>query len=291
MSPRIDPAAIVAVAMVLAVAVSGVAGAATGTEEQLHVGVSQSGADVTVTVTANGTAVENASVTVSTNASYAGNGTYATDENGTVDLPAPSENVTVTVTATEGNRTAATTVDLIGVDDTTLTVGVAQDGSDVTITVTDGDAAVENASVAVTALNNGSYADAGEYATGANGTVSLSAPEENVTVEVTADKGNATGSITADLVATEDDEPEFDSFGQRVSWFVHNLLGDGDSKGGIGQAVSEFVKSHNPSNDNKPDHAGKPADAGNTENGTSSGGPPEHAKKDKKNDKNDKKSD
>lgn len=170
-----------------------------------------------------------------------------------------------------------------------LSVGVAQDGADVTVSVTANDTAVENATVSVTALDNSSYADAGEYVTDANGTVSLSAPEENVTVEVSAQKGNASDSITVDLVAVEGEDPEFDSFGQRVSWFVHSLLGD-DTDGGIGQAVSEFVKSNNPSNDNKPDHAGKsdnankPDHAGNSENGTSGGGPPEHAKKDKSSD-------
>ena len=202
MSPRIDPAAIMAVVMLVGMAVSGVAGAATTSTEQLAVDVSQDAADVTVTVTANGTAVENASVTVdAVNASYAGDGTHTTD---------------------------------------------------------------------------------------ANGTVSLSSPSENLTVDVTAVKGNATASTTVGLVAVENDEPEFGSFGQRVSWFVHSLLGDEDTEGGIGQAVSEFVQSNNPSNDNKPDHAGKPDTAGTDENGTSNGGgPPEHAKKDKDSDEDD----
>lgn len=154
-----------------------------------------------------------------------------------------------------------------GETSTELTVEVAQDGGDVTVTVTGNGTAVENATVTVTALNNTSYAGDGEYATDANGTVSLPAPEENVTVEVTATKGDASGSTTADLVAVEE-EPEFENFGDRVSWFVHSLLG-GD--GGIGDAVSEFVKNHNPSNDNKPEHAGK-------DKPEKSNGPPEHAR-------------
>lgn len=174
--------------------------------------------------------------------------------------------------------------------DEQLLVGVTQDGTDVTVDVTANDTAVENASVTVEAVN-ATYAGEGAYVTDVNGTVSLPSPSENVTVEVTAEKANATGSTTVDLVAVEDDEPEFGSFGQRVSWFVHSLLGDEDTEGGIGQAVSEFVTSNNPSNDNKPDHAGKPDDAGNSENGKSNGGgPPEHAKQDK-NDKNNDKTD
>ena len=161
--------------------------------------------------------------------------------------------------------------------DGSFSVGVTQDKSDVTVAVTHNDTAVENASVTVTALNNSSYAGEGTYTTDANGTVSLSAPEENVTVEVTAEKENATASTTVDLVATEDEEPEFDNFGQRVSWFVNNLLGDDGAEGGIGEAVSDFVTSNNPSNDNKPEDAGPPENAGDHENESNGGGPPDHA--------------
>ncbi|WP_247730229.1 hypothetical protein [Halovivax limisalsi] len=48
--------------------------------------------------------------------SYAGVGTYTTDENGTVDLPAPSEEVTIVVTATVENTSVSTTVE-IGADE------------------------------------------------------------------------------------------------------------------------------------------------------------------------------
>ena len=173
--------------------------------------------------------------------------------------------------------------------DGSLAVDATQNDTDVTVTVTHNDTAVENATVAVTALNNSSYAGDGTYTTDANGTVALSAPSENVTVEVTAEKDNATGSATVDLVAVEqDEEPEFENFGQRVSWFVHSLLGDEDTEGGIGQAVSDFVTSNNPSNDNKPDHAEKPDQAGNdkgndadSQNKSNGGGPPDHANNDK----------
>ncbi|MFC6988899.1 hypothetical protein ACFQJD_09570 [Haloplanus sp. GCM10025708] len=44
----------------------------------------------TVTVTRNGTAVENASVIVTADETYAGTGNYTTDANGTVSSPSPA---------------------------------------------------------------------------------------------------------------------------------------------------------------------------------------------------------
>lgn len=75
---------------------------------------------VLVTVTDNDTAVENATVEVATvdeNATYAGTGEYATDENGTVALEAPNESVDVTVTATVGETTVEETVTLEPLED------------------------------------------------------------------------------------------------------------------------------------------------------------------------------
>ena len=94
------------------VAVASPAFATTGTDA-LTVGVSQSDG-VVVTVTANGTAVENASVSVSTlnNSTYAGVGSDTTDENGTVVLPTPANNTTVHIAATKGNQSAETTMTL-----------------------------------------------------------------------------------------------------------------------------------------------------------------------------------
>jgi len=75
--------------------------------------------DPVVTVTHNDSAVENATVDVTIdanetdeNASYDGVGTYTTDANGTVDLPAPSEAVTLVITASADNASASTTVEL-----------------------------------------------------------------------------------------------------------------------------------------------------------------------------------
>ena len=152
-----------------------------------------------------------------------------------------------------------------------------------TVTVTHNDSAVENASVTVETTNNSSYAGAGEYSTGENGTVGLPEPEEDVTVEVTAEKGNLTGATTAELTVAEEDENG--SFGQAVSSFVHEMLNAGDDDGPIGQIISEYVTSNNPGSDNKPDHAGKSADAGSQGNSSAanstdeggSQGPPDDA--------------
>jgi hypothetical protein len=136
-----------------------------------------------------------------------------------------------------------------------LDVSVSQAGNaGSTVTVTDNDTAVENASVAVDALDNVSYAGTGNYTTDVNGTVPLPAPEQNVTIEVTATAGNATVSTTAELTVAA--ENETGSFGDRVSAFVESLR-DGNSTN-IGPQVAEFVTENNPGN--APDHAGPPAD-------------------------------
>jgi len=81
----------------------------------LELDVDDTDGEPVVTVTDNDTAVENASVNVTTvdeNASYAGEGDYETDANGTVELPAAEEDVTIGVTAEYENESASTTVDL-----------------------------------------------------------------------------------------------------------------------------------------------------------------------------------
>jgi hypothetical protein len=74
--------------------------------------VEQEDAGVTAEVTRNGSAVENATVSVSSGGNYSGDGTYETGENGTVALPAPTENVTVNVTATFEDDEVSTTTTL-----------------------------------------------------------------------------------------------------------------------------------------------------------------------------------
>lgn len=155
-----------------------------------------------------------------------------------------------------------------------LHVGVSQaDDGSATVSVTQNESGVENASVAVEAVDNGTYAGTGDYTTDEDGTVGLPAPEENVTVEVTATAGNQTASTTADLLvanATENETDEFDNFGAEVSSYVHELLGDENRTGGIGSAVAEFVTANNPGNaGNAPVDTGPPE-----ENETDRRGPP-----------------
>ncbi|WP_066413156.1 DNA primase [Halorubrum aethiopicum] len=205
------------IAVVAVGAVTGVAAA----EESLGVTVEDVDGEPTVTVTENDTAVENATVIVSVaddeaNASYAGTGEYATDENGTVSLPAPEEDVGIEVTATDGNATGSTLAHLDAPDG--LEVEVDDSDAEPLVTVTDDDTAVENASVNVTAVDgeNATYVGEGNYSTDANGTVELPAAEEDVTVNVTATFENETVSTTVDLdapdgleidVSETDDEP------------------------------------------------------------------------------------
>ena len=223
----------------------------------LELGVENTDGEPVVTVTDNDTAVENASVNVTTadeNASYAGTGDYETDENGTVDLPAAEEDVTVNVTAEYENESVTETVDLEAPDG--LELDVENTDGEPVVTVTDNDTAVENASVVVAladdADENASYAGTGDYETDENGTVELPAAEENVTVEITAEYENETVSTTVDLTTGEEADEE-QPFGLQVREFIESLE---DREGGIGAAVSDFVTENNPGN--APDHAGGP---------------------------------
>lgn len=138
-----------------------------------------------------------------------------------------------------------------------LSVGVAQDDGEVTVSVTRNDTGVANASVLVETVDNGTYDGAGNYTTDDDGEAELPVPTENVTVDVTAEAGNDTATTTAELVAVEEtDENETDSFGQRVSAYVHALQ-DNDNVTRLGPYVAAFVTANGPGN--APDHAGPPA--------------------------------
>lgn len=79
------------------------------------------GDETTVTVTHNGTAAENATVDVAaTDGDYSGEGNYSTDENGTVILPPPEENVTVEIAAEYEEHNGSITAELlvVGENDT-----------------------------------------------------------------------------------------------------------------------------------------------------------------------------
>lgn len=110
----------VAIGIVFTVfAPAGVGVAAAGNEpvanagnQSLGVGVQQGAGAVTVSVSQNGSAVENATVRVAANDTYAGTGEYVTDSAGTVSLPVPNETVSVQITAEAGNQTGATNATL-----------------------------------------------------------------------------------------------------------------------------------------------------------------------------------
>jgi hypothetical protein len=220
---------------------------------------------VTVTVTQYDATVEDATVVVADDDEnetvYADEGTYETDANGTVTLDAPANETTIDVTATSGDLSAETSLDLEVPEPPGFEVDAEETDDGVLVTVTDNDTAVEGATVAVEA--DGNYTDEGTFETDANGTVSLDPADENETVEleITAEHDGETATTSLTLGEEEAERPA--SFGQRVSQFVHELLGDEDREGGIGQAVSEWVREHNPGKAKGP--------------GDKAGGPPEHA--------------
>lgn len=79
----------------------------------LSVSVAQTDGSVGVTVTDGSSPAAGATVTVeSTDGLYVGDGTYTADDSGTVALAAPTEEVTVEVTATYDGQTATTTATL-----------------------------------------------------------------------------------------------------------------------------------------------------------------------------------
>ena len=207
---------------------------------------------VVVTVTRGNATVENATVNVTANTTYADTGEFETDANGTVTLANPDETVELTITAMDGNETAATSVVVKPVQ--TLAVGVEQaDDGTVTVSVGRLGEPVANATVDVTATGNDTYAATGEYETDQTGTVVLPAPSENVTVTVTATKDGDTATTTAELEPPEPVGP----FGQIVSAFVDALKGAGFT--GIGSQVSDFVTSNNPSNAGNSEAVGNDA--------------------------------
>lgn len=107
--------AVVFLAVVMILSAFAPVGAATASEDEsddgLSIDVEQNG-DVLVTVTENSTAVENATLEVTTtddNDSYEGVGNDTTDDNGTVTLPEPNETVSVDLEATVDNDSVTTT--------------------------------------------------------------------------------------------------------------------------------------------------------------------------------------
>ena len=163
----------------------------------LSVGVDQrpDTGEAVVTVVDNGTAVENATVTVTAMSAYAGNGTYETDTNGSLVLPEPNETVSVTVNASSDNSTASQQVELVPRTSSLDVSATQSDGGSTTVTVTQYDEPVENASVEVDASDG----VAGNYTTDANGTVTLAQPEDDVNATIAAVSGNLSAETTVAL--------------------------------------------------------------------------------------------
>lgn len=67
---------------------------------------------VEIDVSRGGEAVENATVNVTSSGNYSGTGTFETGTDGTVSLAAPTENVSITVSATADGDTVSETVEL-----------------------------------------------------------------------------------------------------------------------------------------------------------------------------------
>lgn len=194
-SRTLTVAAVVALVGMLAFPMAATAAA------DLSVGVEQGPdtGEATVTVADNETAVENATVTVTSESGYAGNGTYETDANGSVALPEPNETVSVTVNASSDNVTASQQVELVPREDSlAVSANQSEDGS-TTVTVTQYDEPVENASVEVDADSG----IAGNDTTDANGTVTLDQPEDDVNGAIVATDGNLTAETGIELSGAE----------------------------------------------------------------------------------------
>ena len=231
------------------------------------------GHPATVAVMSDGEGAQNATVSVDVadeNVTYAGaNDTYVTDENGTVELPAPEETVTVIVTADFDGASASAEVELETAP--TLDLWVDQEGPGLPATVTvlaDGEAA-ENASVNVNLVDaaNVSYTGTGTYETDANGSAELPAPEETVEVAVTASYLGADRTVVVTLEGIDAIDESL-PFGQQLQQFKATLDDDDDT----GREIASWVTDNNPGN--PPNHAG-PKDA-EGDDGTDRG-PPAHA--------------
>lgn len=221
----------------------------------------------TVTVTRNDSAVENATVTVSSSTAYAGNGTYSTDANGTVSLPAPEQDVTIDVTAADEGQTASTRVALSGPSAPAgdLGIGVSQGADRVVIAVTD-DGARQNATVTI----SGNSTLAGTYHTGSDGFIVLDAPSSASTVTISATTGSASAQRTVDIHASKGRGPSHTPFGKYVSAYVDSIHNDPGLTSRYGQYVSEFVHQFRDSGQQGQGHGSGQGEAGN---GNGSGGP------------------
>ena len=202
MSSQRSTLAVAIAAMVVLSVVALPAVAAAETSLSVSVDQDRETGEAIVSVTQNGTAVQNASVAVNSSTNYSAP-TATTDANGTVVLPAPNETVSVDFVVETNDSTTTETVTLAPLEKS-LAVALEQATDEqATVTVTQYDEAVANATVLVETGENVSYDGSGEYQTGANGSVSLPVPASSTDVQVTATAGNLTAVTTATLSVSE----------------------------------------------------------------------------------------
>jgi hypothetical protein len=209
--------------------------------DSLEVGVEDDDGNATVTVSQYGEPVENATLDVS-GENYTDNGTYTTDENGTVELSVPDEPTEVTLNASVDDLSTERTVTL---GEYELELDVEEDDN-VTVEVTRNDTGVKGANVSVEAAEGESYDGEGDYVTGENGTVELPGVPVNETVNVTVTATDDDDTVSKNVTLGEMDETEYRTFGGILSAYVHQLLSG--AAGGIGDDVSEFARENNPGN-------------------------------------------
>jgi hypothetical protein len=161
-----------------------------------------------------------------------------------------------------------------------LSLDVEQNGTDVTLTVTEDGDGLENESVTASTDENESYAGNGTHTSDENGTVSLEAPtgtdSVEVTFEATVDGEEIEETATLESVDEDsEDENDTENFGSVVSAFVEETK-DNESDEPLGLQVAGFVVENNPGS--APDHAGPPGHAGPpSDDSEHNQGPPSHA--------------
>jgi hypothetical protein len=164
-------------------------------------------------------------------------------------------------------------------------ISVSEDESSYTLEVTHNGSVVNDSTVNVTPTDpNATYAGA-DGVTDENGAVTFDLPANETAVNITVTFENHTESDTFELSGAADSDEEESTtdepFGQRLTAWLHNLLGSSD--GTIdGQTVSDWVTANNPGSEHRADNA----NPGGNDNGTpenasdessNGNGPPDHA--------------
>ncbi len=199
-------ALVMSVLLMASIAIPGaVAGAAVSNDDlTLEVVQDKDTGNVTITVAVNDSAVENATVNVTSEAEYAGIGSYSTDQDGTLELPEPNQTVSVNILAQANNTSVVGDFELVP-RSKSLEVQITQDSEDgISGKVTQYGDVVENATVNIsTADGNETYDGSGEYTTDENGSFELPVPDTGVEIEAVASYNELTNSTTIQLAGAE----------------------------------------------------------------------------------------